>query len=261
MMRKLPLVVLGLACALGACREKPSKELAPAASALAPASKATEASRTFVVDTDASQVTFQMDAPLEKIYGAVDNAASGELFVDLADLTKTRGLVRVDLEKLVLTQQKREAESAEFGEKTKSDLQNQHARAWLEISEDAPAEQRKQNALVEFKIVEVVDPSERNVLTLTGPRREVTATVKGEFLLHQRKAPKQAKVKVAFEFDGETPKAVTITTVEPFEVNLEEHDVRPREAFGKLAEATLETVGKKVDKTPGVTLNMRAKLK
>ena len=255
----LSVALLAVGVTIG-CQKKTEKELAPVAS-VAPSAKAASAHAVRAkLDTAHSRVDLVMKAPLENIYGAFTSATSGELFVDLADLEKTTGLVEVNLQRLVLTQQKRETEDAEFGERTKQDRQNQHARTWLEISDDTPEADRKKNETVTFNITKVADVSARDITQLSGARREATATVTGDFVLHQRRVEKSARMKIVFEFDGDHATGIHMTTIEPFVVDLEEHDVRPRKAFGVLADATLATLGKKVDKQPKVSLDLRAKL-
>src|SRR4051812_30694244 len=115
------------AVALGGCKDKPQATLAPTAAALQAAPAAASASQ-FSVDSASSKVTFLMDSPLEKIDGDASGALSGDLFVDLSDLSRSTALVRVDLEKLVLYQQKREDGKGGYSARSKSDLQNTHAR-------------------------------------------------------------------------------------------------------------------------------------
>lgn len=256
----LSLPLLPLALALAACEEKPATPLAPSASALAPAVKASENALAFVIEPS-GKATFLMNAPIEKIQGEAANATAGELFVDPKDITKTTGLIKVDLDKLELFQQKRADESSEFGERTKSAKQNEHARTWLEISEDAPAKDREANRWVEYKIEKVLTASATDLSKLSGPERKITATVDGELRLHQRKTRKQAKVEATFRFEGDKPISVEVKTTEPMGVGLEEHDVRPRELFGKLAQKTLSDLGHKVAKEAPIELQISAKPK
>ncbi len=112
------LAVLCLGGTLNACKDKPSATLAPSASALQAAPAAASATP-FSVDSASSKVTFLMDSPLEKIDGDASGGLSGELSVDLSDLTKSSALMKLDLQKLVLYQQKRGDEKAGYGERKK----------------------------------------------------------------------------------------------------------------------------------------------
>jgi len=257
--RVMATVALAGALGAGACQTKSKKELAPIATTVEPAEAATKQAREVRVEPGDSIVSLEMKAPLENIYGIVENATTGSLFIDPSNLEKTTGVIEVDLRQLVLTHQKRDTETAAFGEPKRQDLQNEHAKTWLEIADDTPEEQRKRNAIVTFRITKVAGLSSRDVTKLEGNKREVTATVTGDFVLHQRQVTKTARMKVVFDYAGDQPTDVQMTTVEPFIVDLEQHDVRPRKAFGVLADATLATLGNKVDKQPKISLELRAK--
>jgi hypothetical protein len=255
---KAAAVAVCVAVMLG-CEDKASPEqLAPPSSALPAAAPAANA-RKFVVEAASSKLDFEMDAPLEKILGEAPGSVEGELFVDPKDVTKTTGLVKIDLFDLSLYQRKRGDEQSEYGEKKKNENQNAHMRTWFEISDDAPPDVREKNRYAEFRIIKIDNPSQTDVTTLAGPQRKITATVTGDLRLHQRKSTKTAQVEVTFGFDGDKPQSVTIKTVSPLVVGLEEHDVRPREAFGKLAQKTLAAFGDKVATAAPVTLEFTAK--
>jgi hypothetical protein len=53
--------------------------------------------------------------------------------------------------------------------------------------------------------------------------------------------------------------SVTVKSVKPFTVNLAEHDVKPRDTFGKLALKTLDALAPKVAKEALVSLDLTAK--
>src|SRR5687768_12783192 len=87
-----------------ACEEKAAPEkLAPVASApLSPPTAPAAGATKLAIASSGSSVTFLMDSPLEKIDGDAPGSVSGELFVDLANLAKSTGLVKIDLDKLTL---------------------------------------------------------------------------------------------------------------------------------------------------------------
>lgn len=252
-------MMLGAILALASCKEHKEQNLAPAASALEPAKPVVPDALTLQVDAPSSQVKFSMEAPVEKISGEVLGAATGTLFVNLRDVTKTSGLVKVDLDQLVLYQEKRDDEKSAFSERTKNDLQNEHARTWLEISKDAPADVREANRFVEFSVKRIEAASASDVTTMTGAERKLTATIVGDFRLHGRKNEKRARVEVVFTFAGDKPESVKVRSLEPLAIGLEEYDVRPREAFGKLAAKTLSALGSKVAREARVELEFTAK--
>ncbi|MFW5740719.1 MAG: hypothetical protein ACOC1F_10190 [Myxococcota bacterium] len=251
-------VVMMGAVALG-CEEESTAKGAPAAASLEPAKPASVEAAKFVVDAPSSKVQFAMDAPLEKIYGRAPGAMTGELFVDLNDVTKSSGLVKVDLLELALYQQTREKEGEEFGKEIKDDTQNEHARAWLEIGDDAPKEKREQNRTVEFKINQIETSGPKSFAAMKGDERTMRVKVTGDFRLHGHKTTKTADMDVTVKYEDGKPVSAHFKTVKPFAVGLEDHDVRPREAFGKLAKKTLEAVAPKVASEANVELDFTAK--
>lgn len=255
----MSLATMALAPLYSGCKSEPEKPLAEKAEKLeAPEKPKSLDATTFKISSEGGELGFEMDAPFEKIRGRVPaDAISGEITVDFMDVTKSTGLVHVDISALELFQRKAEAEG-EYGEEEKSDLQNEHAQAWLEIGEDAPEEDRKKNALIEYSVQNVLEASEKDISKMEGAERKVTLTVEGEFLLHQRKAKKTAELEVVFHFDGDTPKSVQVKTVKPLAIGLEEYDVHPREAFGKLAAKTLGALSDKVAKEAMVGVEFKA---
>jgi len=252
------MIVLSLA--LAGCDDGPSKNAAPVSSSLQAAAKSSAAS-TFVVASEASKVSFLMDAPIEKIFGDAPGSASGEFHVDLTDVTKSTGLLKIDLDKLVLSHQKREDEAGEFKERKQDDTQNAHAREWLEIGPGAPADVKAKNQFIEFKITKVATSGEKDIGKLTGAERKLTVDVSGDFRLHQRSVEKTAKLELTVKYDGDKPKSISVKSLDTIPVDLEKHDVRPRSAFGKLADATLATLSKKVNKTPQISIEIEATAK
>jgi polyisoprenoid-binding protein YceI len=253
-----------------ACSKKsePAAELAPATSAALEAPKPASAkSVTVAVDAPASSVKFLMDSPLEKIDGEAPGSISGELAIDLEDLTKSNGLVKIDLEKLTLYQQKRSDEGSAYGERTKSEKQNEHAKDWFQIvprEGEVTAEQAAANRFAEFRIEKVEAPA-TNVLALHGMERKVTATVSGTLRLHGRQAPKSAKVELAFRFAGDKLESVGIKTLEPIPVELDKFEIHPRDGAGKIlktvTEAISTTLKGKVSNVAPVTFELTAKPK
>lgn len=258
-MRVVHFVIAGaLICGVG-CRDKQPEHLAEAASALAPVAPpaAAQAVR-MTVSSESSKVTFLMQAPIEKISGDAPASVSGELFVNPTELAKSTALVKVDLDKLSLYQEKRENEKAAFSERAKNETQNQHARTWLEISSDTPEDVRRANRYVEYRITRLDAVSAPSLSALSGPERKITATAVGDFRLHGRKAEKSVKVELTFSYQGDKLGAVHVRTLEPLKIGLEEFDVRPREAFGKLAQKTLSALGSKVAEVAPIEIDFSA---
>jgi len=247
------------------CKDKPSPTLAPAAAALSAAPSAAGATR-FKVDSASSKVTFLMDAPLENIDGDASGGLQGELSVDLTDIAKSTALVKVDLQKLTLYQQKRGSEAGAYGERAKSDLQNEHARNWLQIvprDGDVTAEQAEANRFAEFKIDHLEGVSLANVAAASGSERRLTASASGDFRLHGRKLPKSVKVELTVTYQGDKPQTIHVKTSQPLDIGLEEFEVNPRDNAGKfvksLSEALSSNLKGKVAQTAPLVLDFSAR--
>ena len=76
--------------------------------------------------------------------------------------------------------------------------------------------------------------------------------------IHGHTVPKSARVELTFTFEGDTATGVRVRSLEPVSVGLEEYDVRPRSAFGTLAQRTLAALGEKVATAAPVTFDFRA---
>jgi hypothetical protein len=229
----------------GCGKKEAPVELAPVSSASLEAPMTVAPGATMLaIDAGTSSVKFLMDSPLEKIDGDAPGAASGELAVDLTDLSKSTGLVKVDLDKLSLYQQKRPSGDGAYEERKKNPLQNEHARDWLQLvthEGEVSADDVAKNRISELRI-EKVEPSEKNVKALTGADRKVTASVSGTLRLHGRQAPASTKVELTFHFTGDHFDSVGVKTLEPLVVNLEKFEVHPRDAAGKLVKSITETI-------------------
>src|SRR5512140_651516 len=83
--------------ATGCDDNKPAANIAPTSSALAAPKPAAMGAMTFAVDKASTKVDFSMEAPQEKIRGRVPNATTGDLSVNMEDITKSTGLLTVDI--------------------------------------------------------------------------------------------------------------------------------------------------------------------
>jgi hypothetical protein len=95
-------------------------------------------------------------------------------------------------------------------------------------------------------------------MKMSGTERKVRFTAKGEFSLHQRRALKAVELEATFWFSGGRPTGVAVKSVKPFPVDLAEHEVRPRDAFGKFALKTLAELAPKVAKEAAVVVDFTA---
>jgi hypothetical protein len=268
MLRSIPLGVVFVSLAFADCKDKePAKELAPTASALE-APKATTANGVALsVDSTTSSVTFLMDSPLEKIDGDAPASLSGDLSIDLDDLTKSSALVKVDLDKLVLYQQRRPEETGSYGERKKNDRQNAHARDWLQIvphEGEVTPEQAAENRIAEFRI-DKVDTQTPNVRSRGGAERKLNATLSGDLRLHGRKARQSVPVELTFRFAGEKLESLDVRSVSPLAVSLSAYEINPRDGAGKFVKTIADAVsgshkGKLQDLAP-VTIAFSARPK
>ena len=245
---------------LAACDDgAPEKGLAPTATALAPSKPAAASARPMAIDKASSKLEFMMEAPVEKIRGRVAGATEGQIQVDPSDLSKTTGFLAADISGIELYQQVQDDKTKEFGKEAKNDTQNEHARQWLEIGPDAPADAKQKNSRVEFAIRKIEGASQSDVTRMSGPSRKVTFKAVGDFLLHGRKTEKTAELEATFNYAGDELTSVSVRTVKPFAVGLAEHDVHPRKGFGVLAEKGLDLLAPKVAKEALVSVEVMAK--
>lgn len=237
---------VGLFFLSAGCRKKPPPfEVAPASSASLEAPKTTSAAAVaLTVDGPSSSVKFLMDSPLEKIDGDAPGSVSGELSLDPAELAKSTGLVKVDLDKLTLYRAERPNGTGEYQARAKNDLQNKHARGWLQLDArdgEVTAEEAAQYRIAEFRI-EKFEPSVKSLSELSGAERKVTATASGTLRLHRRQEATSTKVELTFRYEGDKLASVGVKTLEPLVVKLERFEIHPRDDAGKLVKSLTETI-------------------
>ncbi|MFO0763080.1 MAG: hypothetical protein U0359_41975 [Byssovorax sp.] len=245
------------ALTLAACEDKPAPTIAPASSALTAAKPASMGAVKALVNRATSKVELVMDAPQEKIRGRAKASTDGELSIDLDDITKSTGLITVDISDLEIFQSKAD-DSGKFGEEVKNETQNKHAKTWLEISDDTPEDVRKQNSKVQFSIKSIEIAGEKSVAAMSGGDRTMTFSATGDFLLHGHKATKKIDLMAVFHMEGGKLASVMVKTSKPVPVDLAEFDVKPRDGFGKLAAKTLDILAPKVNKEALVTIEFTA---
>ncbi len=268
------LAVFAVAVSLGTgslgCEDKKAPQIAPVASSLAPsvapgpsahAALPSKPALTFTIDPK-STTSIDMPAPKEHIKAGTDGAA-GSLSIDLTNLGNTRGEVRADLSTL---------RTNTFDDASKNATQTGHARTWLEVADGEegklPDDVKAANRWAVYAI-RSVDNLSATDLTKVAPTkkdadevRTVTATTHGEFLIHGHKVTRDADVEVRFHFDPgsppEKPKFLVITSRKPLRATLAEHEIKPRDTFGKIATKALNLLGTKVAEVAEVTLDLRA---
>jgi hypothetical protein len=213
----------------------------------------------------ASKTSIDMPAPIEHIKG--DTAgAKGTLHVDLHDLSKTRGDVFIDLETFT---------THTFDDPEKNAGQTHHAHTWLQIDDnEKDSAVRERNRWVHFAI-RSIDGLSATDLSKVAPTkvggddvRTVTLTAHGDFELHSlpSKAPKDVGLEVRFHVpsgspDGTKPASIELVSepAAPLHVTLADHDVKPRDAGGSIAQKAAGLLGTKVAEEASVSVNLLAK--
>ena len=246
-----------------ACEDKEGAALAPAASSLAPSTPAPTSNKTlkFTIDPKSS-TAIDMPAPKEHIKAATD-AASGTLEVDLMNLANTRGEIKADLLSL---------NTKTFDDAQKDSSQTTHARTWLEvadgeegkIADDVKA--RSRWAVYAIRSIDKLSATDLTKVPATkdgaDEARTVTATTHGEFLLHGHKVARDADVEVKFCYapgsPADKPKGLAIKSAKPLRAALADHDVKPRDGFGKIARGAFNILGTKVADVADITIDLRA---
>ena len=206
-----------------------------------------------------------MPAPKEHIKGDT-TAAKGTLHIDPADLSKTRGDVFIDLNTLA---------THTFGDADKDSTQTHHAHTWLQIDDnEKDSAVRERNRWVHFAIRSIDGLSATDLSKVPPTKvggddvRTVTLTAHGDFELHSlpSKAPKDTALEVRFHVPSGSPDATKPTSIElvtqaaaPLHVTLADHDVKPRDAGGSLAQKSFSLLGTKVAEEASVSVNLLAK--
>ena len=253
----LPIVTL---LVLVACKKESSVTLAESATTLSAAPPPPAAQVVAYTIDPASKTSIDMPGVTEHIKADTD-VAEGTLQVDLGNLANTRGQVKIDLTTL---------KTHTFDDPGKNGSQTEHAHNWLEVGDVVPADVKKANQYAVFAINSVDGLSSSDVAKVAATPgegdqvRTVTATVHGEFLVHGHKAKKDVPVEARFHYPpaapaDANPTRIDITSTAPLPVELEEHDVHPRDTFGKVIDWTTSLRGK-VAKTADVSLDLHATL-
>jgi hypothetical protein len=216
----------------------------------------------FVIDP-ASKTSIEMEAPKEKIK-AVTNGGTGTLDIDFSNLASSRGEVKMDLATLT---------TSTFPEAEKNTSQTTHARTWLEVADGETGKlddkTKETNRYAVYAIRSIENASATDVAKVATTKdggddvRTVTLTTKGELLVHGHKVDRDADVEVTFRYDpgaaADKPKAIWVKTKKPLRVVLADHDVKPRDGFGKIAKSSFHLLGTKVADNADIALDLRAK--
>lgn len=261
-MKRAIVAAMTVAIGLVACDDKKATT-APVASSLAPSTPAPTTNKTlkFAIDPR-SATTIDMPAPKEHIK-AVTEGAMGTIEVDPMNLANTRGEIKSDM--LSLT-------TKTFDDAAKDKSQTTHARTWLEVADgeegklDDSVKNANRWAVYAIRSIENLSATDLTKIAPTKAGadevRTVTATTRGELLLHGHKVDRDADVEVAFHYPvggaADTPSSLTINSKKPFRTTLSDYDVKPRDGFGKIAKGAFNLIGTKVAEVADVSLDLRA---
>jgi hypothetical protein len=220
----------------------------------------------------------------EATLSGVMSVVSGSLQVDLHDLSRTRGTIRVDVTSLRMQGSGSVAESRR---------QTADAHNWLDIGSNQPEPERDRKRWAEFVILEidevstdaahagkrvrVVEPRPSSsgmprepggsAAGLAAPRagevREVQVLARGELSLHGYRVEHSARLRVRFHYPtaaeaGQTPSQLTVETRSPLSVSLAAHDIKPRDSSGVFIARDVKLLGVQVARDARVSLRLTA---
>jgi hypothetical protein len=251
------IVVSPFLIALVGC-DKKDESAAPAASSVAPSEAPASAMVVSYAIDAGGKTVIDMPAPKEHIK-ADTTASAGDLKIDLMNLANSRGEVKADLETL---------KTHTFGD-SKDEKQTEHALTWLEVGEKTPANVRDANRWATFAIRSIDGLSATDLTKVAaekggdGDVRTVTLTAHGDFLLHGHKAAKDAALEITFHYPSgaapsSKPTSIDVRSKAPLHIVLADHEVKPRDNLGALAQNALGLLGTKVAETADVTLDLHA---
>mgnify|MGYP001428334582 CR=1 FL=1 len=259
-----PAAALALGCVLVVGCEEKKPNLAPVATTLpsSPPPPASPGLRKLAIDP-ASRTSIFLPAPKEKIR-ATTSAAAGQLDVDLTQIERSRGEVKIDLTTLT---------TSTFTDAADNAKQTANARTWLEVADgpegkiDEKTKELNRYAVYAIRAIEKASASD---VTKVAPVREgaddvrsITLTARGELLLHGRKVEREADLEARFSYDSgaaaDQPRSVHVVTKKPLRVVLAEHDVKPRDKTGKIAKEAFNLLGTKVADEAEIALDLTAK--
>jgi len=255
------LLICATAALLVACKkDDPAPPLA-STSSVGSAAAAPAMALTYVIEKD-GKTSIDLDAPKEHIK-ADTTASDGTLHFDPMNLGKTSGEVKIDLTTL---------KTHTFDAATRADdntAQTTHALNWLEVGTLVDDGTRKANQYTVFTI-QSIDGLSASDLTKVAPTKDgaddvrtVTLTAHGDFVVHGHHVAKDAPLEARFHYPSgaaptSAPTRIDIKSTTPMHVTLAEHDVKPRDGFGKVAAWTTNLVSK-VATNADVTIDVHAR--
>jgi polyisoprenoid-binding protein YceI len=210
----------------------------------------------FAIDPK-SKTSIDMPAPKEHIKAKTE-AAAGTFTVDPTNLAASRGEVKVDLTTLT---------TYTFGDKDKDATQTEHARTWLEAVVDGKTNDTMRWATFTIRSLDGLSATDASKVTPTKEGaddvRVVTLTAKGTFAVHGKTADKEVPLEVRLHYPSgaapdSKPTKIDIKSKAPMRITLADHDVKPRDSFGKIASRAFDLLGTKVANVADVSMDLSA---
>jgi hypothetical protein len=193
----------------------------PPASVSASAGSAAALTLTRYVLDQHSSIRFEIPTKHGLLSGTLSRV-SGELAIDLSDLTRSRGSVRAELGSLDI--------HAEHGAAANDTTLLERARAALELPPDSqtPVFASFDLSSVEDAAPTSIEPAPERAPSATSPfSRRVHLTAVGNLLLHGFRVVRRAPLAAEFAFaaDRQVPQSVLIRSRSPLVVSLETHAI------------------------------------
>lgn len=236
-----------LLLAASACDKK--SELAPAVDALQPSKTDSAKAQIWAIDGN-GRTTLRLDGTVETVLGETSKTR-GTLQIQLDDLRRTRGSIGIDLASLSMQS---------FEDPAKNRKQASDARTWLEVPDSSAGPGAKDKyKWATFAIRDIAAAEPNDLAAQSGDKRVSRITVSGDFQLHGRVSPVTLQLDSTFTFSGGQPTGLEIQSREPFRVNLEAHDVRPRDSVGRLIAKVSEALQMKVGEDAEISVQLEAK--
>jgi polyisoprenoid-binding protein YceI len=143
----------------------------------------------------------------------------GTFETDVADLTRTRGTITMDLASLAMSSFEDAAQNAK---------QTAGALSWLHVAEPATsADSGEGNRWATFALRNVTSAEPRDLSGDAGSPRKVRAKATGDLTFHGRTVTHEVELEATVAIEGGEAKRMFVQTVGDVVVPLSAHDLRP----------------------------------
>jgi hypothetical protein len=154
---------------------------------------------------------FLIRGALLTLRGMADRV-EGNFEIDVADLTRTRGTISVDLASIAMTS---------FVDAEQNRRQTDDAKRWLEIDEG--------NRWAKFIVRQIASAEPADLTSGQGSVRKARVHALGELSLHGSVRPLEATLEASVSFEGTTPRYALVRTVDDLHVDLAAFEIRSRD--------------------------------